>query len=184
MKSCLKNLVAICFIIVVAIVIIGIASEDSSEPLIVTRTDMGDKWPFTVESGELRCDRDRVTFHSEDKVYALNGTAKTFVPDAEDIFEISRVDPVYVRTPENPVIRLDEPIRREIVKKMAECRAGKVSDVEFDQCPDFINSEYQLDDDERERIISEGMILEWDPHRLPRINLGSLIGRGLELCGK
>ena len=184
MARCLTNLIAIGFLITVVIVVIGISSQDSSEPLIVSRADIGDKWPFTVESGEIRCDRDRVTFHTEGKVYALNGTAMTFSPNAKDIFEISRVDPFFVRTPENPVLRLDESVRRKIVKMTAECRAGRVPDVEFEQCPEFINSKYEIQEEERERIISEGMILEWDPHRIPRIGTGDFIQRGLELCDK
>ena len=182
MKTCLTNFLALCFLIVVVVIVIGSCSQNSSEPLIVSREDMGDEWPFTVESGELRCDRDRVTFHAEGNVYALNGVAKTFVTDAKDIFEISRVDPIFVKTPENPVLRLSESIRREIVKMTAECRGGRISDVEYEQCDDFIKSKYQLDEDERERIISEGMDLEWDPHRLPRIGIGSMISDGLKLC--
>ena len=183
MKSCLKNFLALCFLIAVVVFVIGSCSQFSNEPLIVSRTEMGDKWPFTVDSGEIRCDRDRVTFHTDGKTYALNGTAMTFSPNAKDISEISRVNPIFVRTPENPVLRLDESVRREIVKQMAECRAGRGPNIEFEQCPAFINAKYEIDEDERERIISEGMILEWDPHRLPGIGIGPLIDRGLELCG-
>ena len=182
MKNCLTNLMAIGFIIVVVIVIIGVYSQNSSEPLIISRAEMGDKWPFTVESGELRCDRDRVTFHTEGKVYALTGLAKAHSPNAQDIFEISLVDPIFVRTPENPVTRLSERIRRNIVKTTAECRAGRIPDVEIEQCDNFIKTKHLINDDELTRIIGEGMILEWDPHRLPGKNIGDLIRRGLELC--
>ena len=34
------------------------------------------KWPFTVSSGRLECVDDAVIFHSEGKVYAVNGVAK------------------------------------------------------------------------------------------------------------
>lgn len=43
----------------------------------ITRAQMGDAWPFTVDSGLLACnDRQHVTFTSGGVVYALNGTAK------------------------------------------------------------------------------------------------------------
>ena len=183
MKTCLTNFLALCFLIVVVVFIIRSCSQNSSEPLIISRAEMGDDWPFTVENGELRCDRDRVTFHTDGKMYALNGAAKTFSSNAKDILEISRANPAFVMTPENPVRRLDESVRREVVKQMAECRAGRISNVGFEQCPEFINAKFKIDEEERERIVSEGMILGWDPHRLPGISLGSLIDLGLELCG-
>ena len=148
----------------------------------ISHAEMGDKWPFTVETGELRCDRDRVTFITGGVTYALNGTARTQVSNTKDIFEISQVDPIFVRTPENPVTRLRKSIRRNIVKTMAECRAGKTPDVDIEHCDIFIKAKHLIDDDELERIISEGMILEWDPHRLPRMSTEDLIQRGLKLC--
>ena len=42
---------------------------------------MGAKWPFTVESGTLKCDGKAgvgdVTFETSGKVYAVNGTARS-----------------------------------------------------------------------------------------------------------
>lgn len=46
------------------------------EPGHVSRAEMGDDWPLTVEAGTLRCDADAVTFVTEDgREYAVNGTA-------------------------------------------------------------------------------------------------------------
>lgn len=42
----------------------------------VARADLGAKWPFTVESGTLRCELGSVTFTTGSKTYALNGTAR------------------------------------------------------------------------------------------------------------
>ena len=88
MKSCLTNFLSLCFLIAVVAFVIGSCSQFSNEPLIVSRAEMGDDWPFTVESGELRCDIhnfDAVTFHTNGKVYAVNGMAKTHIPNALDI---------------------------------------------------------------------------------------------------
>lgn len=42
----------------------------------VSRQDLGDDWPLTVESGELRCEGGAVTIESDGTVFYLNGTAK------------------------------------------------------------------------------------------------------------
>lgn len=44
----------------------------------VRKADYGDAWPFTVESGIVRCvaPRNEVVFSSGGKAYAVNGTAK------------------------------------------------------------------------------------------------------------
>ncbi len=42
----------------------------------VSRADLGDDWPLTVESGVLRCEGSAVTLESGGTVYYLNGTAK------------------------------------------------------------------------------------------------------------
>lgn len=42
----------------------------------VSRESMGDKWPFTVKDGYLRCQGEAILFDSNGKTYAVNGTAK------------------------------------------------------------------------------------------------------------
>jgi hypothetical protein len=42
----------------------------------VSRGSYGEGWPFTVDSGILKCVDGAVTFESADVVYALNGTAR------------------------------------------------------------------------------------------------------------
>lgn len=55
----------------------------------VTKADLGDQWPLTVDHGELECqDPGSVLFTSPDgQVYAVNGTAKDHT-DAADITAI------------------------------------------------------------------------------------------------
>ena len=48
---------------------ITVSSTDVGKPW------SGDKWPFTVSSGTLKCDRDAVIFVVGGRTYAVNGTA-------------------------------------------------------------------------------------------------------------
>jgi hypothetical protein len=47
----------------------------------VTRAEMGEAWPLTVDEGTLRCDGAKgvgaATIEVDGEVYALNGTAKS-----------------------------------------------------------------------------------------------------------
>lgn len=44
----------------------------------VTKSEFGDKWAFTVDEGILECEDQKVLFKSDGKIYAVNGTAKSF----------------------------------------------------------------------------------------------------------
>jgi hypothetical protein len=61
---------------------------------LVTKADYGEKWPFTVDSGLLRCigPRQEIIFVANGETYALNGTAKSN-PKYADIRPIWRDDP-------------------------------------------------------------------------------------------
>lgn len=61
---------------------------------VVRAADYGDAWPFTVESGTVRCvkPRNEIIFSSEGKVYAVNGTAKSN-KDYADIAPIWKDNP-------------------------------------------------------------------------------------------
>jgi hypothetical protein len=56
----------------------GSSEEDQSR--VISRADLGSKWPLTVESGTLRCGGSggvgAVTFATGSATYAVNGTAK------------------------------------------------------------------------------------------------------------
>jgi hypothetical protein len=62
----------------------------------ISRTDLGTKWPLTVESGTLRCEGSGgvgdVTFSATGKTYWVNGTAKATERYA-DFSEIWADDP-------------------------------------------------------------------------------------------
>ncbi|CAN5634546.1 hypothetical protein BH23GEM7_BH23GEM7_27190 [soil metagenome] len=58
----------------------------------ISRTDYGDRWPLTVESGRLECrGAGAVVFVQGGREYAVNGMAKS--AGARDIDPIWRADP-------------------------------------------------------------------------------------------
>ncbi|MEN8216563.1 MAG: DUF2511 domain-containing protein, partial [Pseudomonadota bacterium] len=59
--------------------------------IFITQQEYGDQWPFTVPKGELEClPPGMVTFHVNDKTYALNDLALASSPEYKDIEEILR----------------------------------------------------------------------------------------------
>jgi hypothetical protein len=61
----------------------------------VTRKDFGDKWPLTVDSGEIECVGGvLLVFHSGSKTYALNGAAQTR--------GYPKIDPIWRDNPKLP----------------------------------------------------------------------------------
>jgi len=64
------------------------------EPGTIARADLGDKWPFTVEAGIVRCiaPRNEIIFIAEGTPYAVNGTAKSN-PQYADIRPIWKDSP-------------------------------------------------------------------------------------------
>jgi hypothetical protein len=64
----------------------------------ISRADLGDDWPLTVDSGTIACDGSKgvgaATFSTGGKVYALNGLAKSKGKAA--------FDPFWAADPKNP----------------------------------------------------------------------------------
>lgn len=53
----------------------------------ISKDDFGEKWPFTVDKGILKCDGAAVTFTVEGKEYPINGVAsQKTVYKTEDIW--------------------------------------------------------------------------------------------------
>ena len=50
----------------------------SSTNMKISRADLGDEWPFTVDSGVIACNHpsSAVVFFTNEKIYAVNGVAK------------------------------------------------------------------------------------------------------------
>lgn len=67
-------------------------SAGCANPARVSATEFGDRWPLTVTSGILRCDRNRdaiyVTIDTGKGIYyGLNGSARGFYPDSRELWK-------------------------------------------------------------------------------------------------
>ncbi|MCY3507307.1 MAG: DUF2511 domain-containing protein [Chloroflexi bacterium] len=56
----------------------------------INRSDYGSRWPFTVDSATLHCDRQMVWVEANGRKYALNGTAQTHLEGALPLERIWR----------------------------------------------------------------------------------------------
>jgi hypothetical protein len=79
-------------------------AEPPSKPgrLRVSREEFGERWPLTVDAGELECRQKgagpagrMVLFHAEGRTYAVNGTAITHSGHP-------RIDPIWRDNPDIP----------------------------------------------------------------------------------
>lgn len=72
------------------------AATGDTSVITISETDFGTKWPFTVASGELRCDNGAVSFTVNGWVHGVNGLAKSrYKKDAnyQDIATILKENP-------------------------------------------------------------------------------------------
>ena len=97
---------------VTSVIILSACSEPGTD---ITRMELGDKWPFSVDSGKLECIQDAVVFHANGKVYAVNGFAETMGYDAID--EIWVEDPSFFEIAKAIASSENRPID-EVVKSM------------------------------------------------------------------
>ena len=71
-------------------------TEAADDPAHVSRAELGDEWPLTVEEGTLRCDGAQqagaVFFETDGRVYPVNGIARGRT-DGPEIDEIWADDP-------------------------------------------------------------------------------------------
>jgi len=76
-------------------------SSDASHRVRVTESEYGDKWPLTVDSGEIECIDDYfIVFHvTNGKTYALNGAATSR--------GFPEIDPIWRDNPNLPGIKIN-----------------------------------------------------------------------------
>lgn len=72
-------LIAIAAVVIVAAVASSMSSAapatTTASPVAVSRDQMGDRWPLTVDSGVLGCERSAAFIDVQGKLYGLNGMA-------------------------------------------------------------------------------------------------------------
>lgn len=80
--------------IAIAILLTGCGNEQSVESSsthekAITKAEYGTKWPFTVESGTLKCVDGSVIFTANGKTYGVNGASKSHgYADIEEIWAV------------------------------------------------------------------------------------------------
>ena len=187
-----------------ALIIWAVVSGDETTTKVATKSqrithqDVGDDWPLTVDSGVLMCENGAVTFHVDGKDYAVNGFARS-LNLGDDIRPIWKTDLSYLREPENPVNRIDEPDRHNIFQTLDDCnksaskKARERYPTDFDRqidmdrtgqqgCERSTENDFELEPGELDRILDEGFGLGWEPFPLPKITISPLIDIGMELC--
>ena len=168
---------------------------DNNPPGYVSRAEFGEKWPLTVDEGELHCSRSKVTFTTTDgKVYAVNGTAKAEFPPIDPIWKTASLPLDY-----KPLERLPEQARRAIFAGLVNCEdeADRKGEQKYptdvrkqveeqnkltEDCRIMIRKRLKLTPEELGQISAEGVAVPWPPLTPTRMSIGPLIDRGLKLC--
>ena len=79
--------IAIAFLSLILAATVLVACGGGEE---IHRSDYGSRWPFTVSSATLHCDRQMVWVEANGRKYALNGTARTHLDGALPLERIWR----------------------------------------------------------------------------------------------
>ena len=140
----------------------------------ITRADFGDEWPFTVDSGQLRCAASAVTFTTDDgRTYGVNGMAlQRGFPEIHPIWSLADDMPF-----DNPVTRLPERTRQTIFEAIVACEDRPATE---ERCKAELRARHGLTEDEMFRIGVEGVARHWlTPLRK---DIGPIIRAGLALC--
>ena len=112
------------FALVVLVLLAACASQPTPTPIpsgrLVTRAELGEHWPFTVESGYVDCvGTSEAVFRVGDVTYAINGTARSWA-DRRGYVDI--VDsPIWRDDPAHPGLGLKVNIGGMIGLALQEC---------------------------------------------------------------
>ena len=170
----------------------------------ISRADFGQEWPFTVESGTLRCsgygDYGAVTFTTAGVTYAVNGTAMS--TDAGIPLE-----PIWAFAPAlssdiDIVDRMSLSERQAVFEQLGVCEDGAMARAETEipvtdlasleamaerqgeleeECKADVRSKFSISYDEQIKIGVEGLSGNWSPVRF-RISISPVLDAGLALC--
>ena len=166
--------------IVAALSLLVLACGPAQDPTRrqISRSEFGDTWPFTVESGELACvgPGKNVVLTTGGTTYGVNGTAKSRYPT---------VDPIWKEQPLEEELgtakslhRLPEEQRRTVFVGIVGCE----DDAQEDRCKEALRRRETLTEDELQQINTEGSMKGWPPLTPTRVNIGPIIQAGLALC--
>ncbi len=171
--------------LVLTIAITAACSERNSRE--VSRSEFGERWPFTVDRGVVRCDNNAITFATDGNVYAVNGVAKSR--------GIAAIEPIWrathVRMNYEPLTRIAVAERKAVYRGIIDCEDKQEDDPDIqkaakvaEQCKAALRRHYSITDKEIEQIGSEGLAENWPPLPPVRVSIGPIIDLGLSLCDK
>lgn len=171
---------------------------------VISRADFGEEWPFTVESGTLRCSGSgAVTFTTEGATYAVNGTASTVGAGIA-------IEPIWAFAPSlfsdiDIADRIPLSERQEIFGRLGACedRAMERAEAEVpvtdlasletlaelqseleEECKADVRGRFSISYDEQIKIAVEGVSDSWSPAARLRISISPVIDAGLALCSQ
>lgn len=156
------------------------AVAPASDAVRIDRVNYREGWPFTFDSGDLRCRRidERrlaVIVTAEGQEYGLNGSAKDAgFRDARSV-TLSRA----VCEPTSTASRIQESDRRSIFERIVACEDGTASAA----CKTELQRKSGLSPSEMKLISDEGVCRSWPPlSPPPPMDVSLFIKQGLALC--
>jgi hypothetical protein len=167
-------------VLLTSIACTGSADQSVRAPGYVSRADLGEHWPLTVEDGVLVCDQlGAVVFESGGQRYAVNGMAKGQGFPPIDVIWKTDTKPL---TPFINVARIADADRKRLFNELVECQDRGAGSAHDQACRTATKRKHRITESELNQISVEGVALSWPPLTPRRINIGPLIDRGLALC--
>jgi hypothetical protein len=150
-------------------------------PGVIRAEEFGADWPFTVDSGRLRCEvdgpRQYVTFEATGLTYAVNGAARGTGRYLETGAIRRRVPaPADLAT----AARIPEPDRMAIFAEVVACDG--TNDFATGACRAKVGAARKVTVAEIDLVVNEGAEKFWPPLEPFFVNVGPIIDAGLRLC--
>ncbi|WP_420463116.1 DUF2511 domain-containing protein [Candidatus Palauibacter sp.] len=160
----------------------GSTSQRNPTPLerMISRSDLGEEWPFTVDSGTVACPGpgSAVTFTTPNgQTYAVNGRAIGLNrwPRAREITRHMSFGLRY-----EAVDRLTVAKRRSVFKTLVDCQDAGRDD---DYCDSSTSQAHNVTSQELQEISNEGVENSWPPLGPPLVMpVNNIIEIGLRFC--
>ena len=154
----------------------------------ITRAELGEAWPLTVESGVIACaDGSSIVFRADGVTYAINGTARrqATARGYRDIEPIQRLTPPGAITARAD--RFSEADRQAIFADMVHCQrngaqTGAAAVARAEACRTQVPRAGTLAGNELNLIMTEGAAIGWPPLKPARAGIRPIFNIGLELC--
>lgn len=135
----------------------GDGSDDGS--IEIAKPQYGAEWPFTVESGRLRCDPgSHVVFVADGTAYAINGSAK----GAAARNGYANVDAIWAtQSMGKPERTASAPLeqRQRLFGELVKCESGSPSDSDVERCKAGVRRRAKLSEEDESLISTEAVML-------------------------